>query len=105
MQGQVRTMTMPQQQQQQQMQMQQQRFRMQQFRGPMPTNAGGEPLRPHFPPQQPMQVMRMPVTSGTHQMMVQGQGQIQGQPPNPNQMMQGQVPPGPHSFGTGGNGA
>merc|ERR550532_3127902 len=42
----------------------------------------------------------MPVTSGTHQMMVPGgQGQIQGQPPNPNQMMQGQVPPGPHPMG------
>ena len=88
-----------QQQQQQQMQMQQQRFRMQQFRGPMPTNAGGEPLRPHFPPQQPMQVMRMPVTS-QHQMMVPGGPGGQGQPPNPNQMMQAQGgPPGPHPMG------
>ena len=93
MQGQVRTMTMPQQ-QQQQMQMQQQRFRMQQFRGPMPTSASGEPLRPHFPPQQPMQVMRMPVTSG-HQMMVPGsQGQIQGQPGSNQMMTPG--PGGPH---------
>ena len=95
MQGQVRGMGMPQQQQQQQMQMQQQRFRMQQFRGQMPTSASGEPLRPHFPPQQPMQVMRMPVTSG-HQMMVGPNGPIQQQPPN---QMMNQGPPhtmGPH---------
>ena len=51
-----------------QQQQQQQRFRMQQVRGPIPTNSSGEPLRPHFPPQQPM-VMRMPITSG-HPMQI-----------------------------------
>merc|ERR550532_798668 len=73
--------------QQQAQQQQQQRFRMQQVRGPIPTNTSGEPLRPHFPPQQPM-VMRMPITSGGHPMQMAGQVQQQ-QPP---QMQTGGVP-------------
>ena len=66
--------------QQQQMQIQQQRFRLQQFRGPMTTSgANGEPLRPHFPPQQPMQVMRMPIPGpGGHPIQMQPTSQGQG---------------------------
>ena len=53
----------------------QQRFRMQSVRGPMPNSPAGEPLRPHFPPQQPM-VMRMPITTGGHPMQMAGQIQV-----------------------------
>merc|ERR1740129_2518045 len=86
---------------------QQQRFRLQQFRGPMPgSGANGEPLRPHFPPQQPMQVMRMPIPGGPggHPMQMQtgpnGPPGAPGGPPGsmpggPPGMMTGQ-PPQPH---------
>ena len=80
-------------------------FRLQQFRGPMPTSAAsGEPLRPHFPPQQPMQVMRMPIsTAAPHQMnpmqpqpiVSTGPGPTPGVPqPGPIMTQQGPVMPG-----------
>ena len=103
---------------------QQQRFRLQQFRGPMPgSGANGEPLRPHFPPQQPMQVMRMPIPGGPggHPMQMQTgpggppgapggppgsmpggpPGMMTGQPPQPHPMqsMQQMRPPGPPPVG------
>lgn len=76
-----------------------QRFR--QFRGPMPTSSTGEPLRPHFPPQQPMQVMRMSMNQmqqpggavPMQQQMVQGQPMMVGQ--HPMQSMQQMRPPPP----------